>query len=393
MSPEELRRLMPATQQYVYLNAAAASPTAIPVAAAVVEHYREGLQSGDVGFGVWLRRKEQIRTELAAFLGAQAKEVALLGSTSMGMSAVASLLMRQGIREAVTLETEFPSSTIPLLHAGLRLRVVKRRPDGGYRLEDVEAAVGKGTGALVASAVQYASGFRLDLQAAGRLCKDRGLLFVVNGAQGLGQVPIDVGAAGIDLLCGTSHKWMMGGYGLGIFYGRAELLAQAHWPYAGWLSTDDPMQMDPFPGSVREEGEGGWFTATGVSLRQDAQALEGGCSAFGPLFGLGAALAIHKELGQGTIEAHNRHLQQVLRAALRARGFLPNLSDDPTQLAGICVFPVEGDPLAVARALLARAVVITPRGGGRRVSTHAYNTVQDVERFLEALTAEGIRPG
>jgi selenocysteine lyase/cysteine desulfurase len=244
--------------------------------------------------------------------------------------------------------------------------------------------------------VQFSSGFRLDLAAAGKLCKSRGLLLAVNAAQALGQIPVNVRSSQIDFLCGTSHKWMMGGFGVGLFYVRRAVAAKASLPFAGWLSTEDPMRMDGFVGA-RAPGRartlpGASFTARGAALRRGATALEAGSGPWAPILGFGAALELIERIGVEQIEAHNARLQSVLRPKLRALGFSPNAPDDPAQGSGICVVKPEGDPLRVVRALADKGVVVSPRGGGLRISTHVFNNQGDLDRLFWALQRLNIRP-
>jgi cysteine desulfurase/selenocysteine lyase len=393
LTPAALRALFPATRRASYLNAAAASPIPLPVEQAVREHYQEGVEWGDLGFEAWLKRREEIRRRYARFIHARPDEVAFVPSTSFGFQVVAQVLRQRGVKEVVTLEGEFPSTTLPFLDIGMTLRVVRARPDGSYAPEDVEAAIGRRTGALAVSAVQYASGFRIDLSAVSALCRDRGLLLAVNGAQALGQIPFDVDAQGIDFLCGTSHKWLFAGYGVGLFFARKALLDQAALPMCGWLSVAAPMEMDNLVGAkLSGRGKAPWFTARGTRFRKEASALEGGCVAFGPLFGLGAALELHQQVGRDAKGRQIRALQRQLRGGLRERGFAPNSPDDPARGSGICVFPVAGRADRAVRELGRRGVMVTPRGGGIRVSTHVFNTEEDVEQLFWALQAAGVRP-
>lgn len=395
LTPADVRALFPATARACYLNAAASSPLAIPVEKALTDHHREAMEWGDVGVEAWVKRRDDTRKRFAKFIGAKVEEVAFTTSTSVGVHLTGQFLLQHGVREVVTLEGEFPTSTLPLLHLGLRLRVVKARPDGTYHLDDVADAIGRRTGAFVASAVQYASGFRLDLEAAGRLCRSRKLFFVVNGAQALGQVPIDVVKARADFLCGTSHKWMMAGFGAGMFYVSSRVLKASKLPVASWLSVEHPFAMNNLAGATvrgRASKRRPWFEAKGAKFRKDAAALELGVSSFGVIFGLEAALGIHEGVGVERTLRHNLGLQRLLRSRLRERGFVPNLPDDPGVGSGSCVFPVAGDASAAVRELQRKSVVVTPRGGGLRVSTHVFNSEEDVEQLLWALEQCGIRP-
>ncbi len=391
LTPAGARSLFPALERFTYLNAAASSPLAAPVEAAAAGFLRETAESGDAGFPRWLTRKDEIRSAFARFIGAAPTEVAFLPTTSFGFSAVADQLWQLGVRQVVTLDQEFPSTTLPLLNRGLGLTVVRARPDGSYSLEDVERAIDSRCGAVVASAIQYASGFRLDLAGLSSLCARRRVFLAVNAAQALGQIPLDVTRTPLDFLCATSHKWMMGGFGVGLYYARRELLERTRLPWAGWLSMADPMAMDNLGGSALTEGSSSTcFEVKGAHFRSDASALEAGVGSFAPLFGFGAALDLIHRVGIDVIERHNAGLQRQLREGLRARGFQPNAPDD--QVAGTCVFKVAGDPRTAVAALAAEQIAVTPRGGGLRVATHVFNDESDLERLFAAFADVGLAP-
>jgi selenocysteine lyase/cysteine desulfurase len=390
MTPADVRSLFPSLHEYVWLNAAASSPLCTPVAAAMRAHVEECERQGDLGFPKWLAQKESVRARLAAFVGAKPQEVAFTPSTSFGFHVVAQCLKARGVTEVLTLEHEFPSTTVPLLFDGLTVRGVRRRPDGSYPLEDLEAALRPTTGAVVASLVQFNSGFRVDVEGLARLCRDRKLPLALNGAQALGHVPIDVHALGASFLSMTSHKWLGAGYGTGM------LVVAEPWldvlPMAGWLSVKAESLWQAFPETTRTDDAQG-FVAKGTKVRREASALEGGGGMWLNCHALDAALDLHERVGVAKTLAHVQRLQRALREGLRQRGFTPNAPDAPERSSGICVVPVQGAPEDVVRALIrARHVVTTPRGGGVRISTHVYNTEEDVEQLLHAFDAVGVKP-
>jgi len=386
-----LRSLFPAVPRYAYLNAAAASPLPAPVADAAKEHLEDMVQNGDLHWSQWLKQKEDLRKRLARFIGGKVEEVAFTQSTSAGFSIVGRLLKARGIDTVVTLEGEFPATTIPLLHSGLRLRVVRPRPDGSYPVSDIEAALGPETGAIAVSAVMFASGYRINLAQLASMCRVKGLPLALNVAQALGQIPLDVGRLGIDFLCGTSHKWMFGGYGTGIFWSKEDWHEPSHYPLAGWLSVRDDQLWDAFPGSPRPVG-GQSFPVTQVQIREEPRAVEAGGSQHTSILTLSSALEIHEQLTIDSTRAHIVRLQAKLREGLRSRGFVPNAPDAPEVSSGICVVPVEGSPNDAARALLNQSVVTTARGGGLRISTHVYNDEGDLDRLFRALEMAGVKP-
>lgn len=391
IAPRDVRALFPACQRHTYLNAAASSPVATPVAQAIEAFVRDTVENGDTAYPQWLALKEKLRGRVARFLGAETNTVAFVPSTSMGFSVIGALLKAKGITEVLTLEGEFPSTTLPLLHRGLTLKVVKRAADGSYPLEAIEAALTPATGAIALSAVQYASGYRVDLSQLAALCQLKGLKLAINAAQALGQVPLNVAKLGCDFLCAPSHKWMMGGYGVGLFYARKEWHDPALWPFAGWLSVPDEELFRPFTGAVRFDDETG-FLARGARFKADPSALEAGSPPWPCLFALDAAMGIHEGVGIEASRAQIVKLQSKLRPDLRSRGFEPNAPDDAPHTSGICTVGVQGDPNAAVRALMKAGVVTTARGGGVRISTHVFNEEEDLEKLYRALDVAGVKP-
>lgn len=392
MTPAEVRGQVPLLAQYTWLNAAASSPTSVPVYAAMERHLRETRETGDVHYPAWAQFKTATRARLAAFIGATPRELAFVPSTSFGFHVIAQMLKARGVREVLTLEGEFPSTTQPMLYDGLRLRAVKAQPDGRTTVADLEAALTKDTGAIAVSVVQFASGFRVDLEGVAALCRAKGLHLCLNAAQAMGQVPLDVRRLGASFLAATSHKWLMGGYGVGMLFIREDWLDEVPLPFGGWLSLEPEDQFNAWANVTRQEDARG-FTATGTKFRKDAAALEAGGGAWVGLYGVDAALELHERVGVQNTLAHNVALQMELRARLRARGFTPNTPDEEGSLSGICVVPVKGPAIDVVRALLKDAkVATTPRGVGLRISTHVYNTVEDVDRLMVAMDGLGVAP-
>lgn len=391
MTPAELRTHLPLLAHTTWLNAAASSPTPREVFDAQAAHLRDIHERGDANFPVWMRFRGEVRERLAKFVNATPREVAFTPNTSFGFHVIGQMLKARGITEVLTLEQEFPSTTLPFLYDGLALRGVRARPDGTYPLEDLERALTPRTGAIAVSAVQFASGYRVDLEGLSALCRARGLTFIVNAAQGLGQVPLDVKKLGIDFLAATGHKWFMSGFGNGMLFIDQRWLDEVPLPFGGWLSVEPHEQFQTWAHAKRVDDATG-FTATGTKFRKEASALEGGALAFVGLYAVNEALALHEAVGIETTLAHNVRLQLRLREGLRRRGFQPNTPDEPGTLSGICVVPVAGAPIDAVRALLTRRVATTPRGAGVRISTHVYNDEEDLERLFAAVDALGLKP-
>ena len=234
----QIRALFPAAERYTYLNTAAAPPLSIRAAREGKRYYDEMAEHGDVAWETWLCQAEQIRDKLATFVNAEARSVAFTYSTSHGMNLIAGMLGNCG--DVLCPADEFPSCTLPWLQQRYRVDFACSRDRGVIDLNDIQKSITPNTRVLVTSFVQFATGFRQDLVALGRLCRERKLIFVVDATQGMGVFPIDVVSSGIDFLVFSGYKWAQAGYGIGGLYVAPRFLNPTSFPVAGWWSVRDP---------------------------------------------------------------------------------------------------------------------------------------------------------
>ena len=360
-----LRAEFPATENYAYLNSAGAGPVSRRVAEAAAQLYRETMESGDRLWEAWLARRERARADVARLINAEPDEVAFTTNTSSGMNLIVDAL--EGAGRVVSCDLEFPVTTIPWLHRGARVRMV--RPRGGVvRAGDVLAAAGDAPAVICLSHVQYSTGLRMPVEEVGA---NKGRhLFVVNASQSAGVLPIDVKRMRIDALCSTGHKWMLAGYGSGFVYLSRELLARTRPRAIGWMSGDDPFAM-------RNDS---------YRLRGDSAArAELGCPHFAGIFALGEAARQALEIGVERIErralALNRHLTESLSAA--GWEVLSPLGDESLRSAETLIRAE--DPRRVVKHLSRRRVAVTIKPEGFRAATHFFNDETDVARLVSAL--------
>jgi cysteine desulfurase / selenocysteine lyase len=392
LTPSTVRELFPALKSLTWLNAAASSPMATAVHEAIVSNVNETLSQGDIAFPQWISAKETLRENVATYLGCLPKELAFTPSTSFGFNVCAAMLKAKGIKRVLTLDGEFPSTTLPFLHHEMELNVVRSRVDGSFHLDDIKAACDVETKAVAVSLVQFASGFRVDIEGLAQFCKEKKLILCLNGAQALGQMPIDLKKWGASFFAATSHKWFFGGYGVGTLF-IAENWLSEKLPQAGWLSVSAQEQFHSFPFAHREPSAFG-FKANGMQSRAEASAIEVGGGVWSSFAGFAAALSIHQRIGTDEILKHNIMLQLALREGLRKRNFIPNTPDDAVSLSGISVVPVVGAPIdSVRRLLRERKIATTARGVGVRIATHIYNSLHDVEALLAAFDELNVGPG
>ena len=360
-----VREEFPVTARWSYLNSAGAGPVSRRAQAAAEQFYRETLEGGDRAWDAWLARRERARADVARLINAEPDEIAFTTNTSAGMNLIVDAL--EGAGEVVSCELEFPVSTIPWMHRGVKVHLVKAH-EGEVRTSDVLEAAGPGVGVICLSHVQYSTGQRLRPEEVGE--QKAGRLFVLNASQSAGVLPVDVKRMKVDALCSTGHKWMLGGYGSGFVYLSKALLERTRPRAVSWMSVEDPFAM-------RNDS----FT-----LRTDAAArAETGCPHFAGIFALGESTRQLLELGPARIEGRALALNRLLTDRLAEAGWevLSPLAREETRSAETLVRAA--DPRRVVKHLSRQRVAITIKPEGFRAATHFFNDESDVERLVEAL--------
>src|SRR6185295_8370697 len=237
---DNFRALFPVTERANYLNHAAVSAPPIPTIKAIQAQLADVSENGSVNFRSWLATKERSRRLLAGMLGARPEQVAFVRNTSDGLSTVANGFAWRAGDNLVTFRNEFPSNLYPWLRIrdalGVEVRLCEER-DGRIDLDELSGLIDDRTKIVAISQVQYASGFRVNLEKLGRAVRARDALFVVDVIEGLGVIPIDVEAEFVDVAAGAGHKWFLTPEGVGFLYLSARARARTQPTLVGWTSV------------------------------------------------------------------------------------------------------------------------------------------------------------
>jgi selenocysteine lyase/cysteine desulfurase len=366
--------LFPLGGDSVFLDHAGVAPVSTRVADAVRGFLDEAMRDCARRYPYWNARAEEIRSACARLVGAEARQVCFVKNTSEGLSFVA-----QGFRwrpgDAVLLaDREFPSNVYPwwaLAARGVEARFIAPGA-AGIDAEAVARSLDPSVRMVALSAVAYGTGERRDLEAIGRLCRERGVFFVVDGAQALGAVPVHVGRERLDCVVADGHKWLCAPEGTGFMALSESLLDRLEPVEVGWKSV--------------VAGDGAFYPYD-LTLRGDAAKLEAGSLNLMAIHGLGAAVDLALEVGVDAIESRLRELTDALVEGLSARGRTTLGARDAARPSGIVTFVPRGDPERVRQELWSRGVVVRIRFGGLRLAPHHYQDDGDVARFFERYDA------
>ena len=369
---DEFRRQMPVARHWAYLDHAAVSPLPDPAAAAIVHWAQQAAHDGSLHWPQWDLELDELRRSVADMLHASVTEIALLHSTTEGVNLVAEGFPWQPGDNVVTLADEFPTNQYPWLNQAGRGVETRRVPtdDGRVDLHRLEAACDARTRIVSISWVGYASGWRNDLDAVAEIAHRHGALFFVDAIQGLGVFPLDLRRTPIDFLAADGHKWMLGPEGAAIFFLRHEHLARLHPLGIGW-------------NSVVQSGD---FGRIDLVLRNAAQRYEGGSQNMVGFLALRASLGLLNEFGFDAISARVLQLTDPARRRLAERGACIKSPADEGHRSGIVLFEASGqDPHEIRSRCLRQRVALSCRAGYLRISPHAYNNAEDIERMVAAV--------
>jgi cysteine desulfurase / selenocysteine lyase len=373
MTPE-VRALFPITKRYNYLNHAAVSPLPTTTVQAVEAQLRDVHENGSAGFRNWLATKEEARELLARLLSARPEQVAFMRNTSDALSSVANGLTWRAGDNIVTFSREFPSNIYPWLRIrdafGVELRMCEER-EGRIDLNELETMIDSNTRVVAVSHVQFASGFRIDLERLGRIVRQHDALFVVDVIQALGVIPTNVEAELVDVAAGAGHKWLMAPEGVGYLYLSDRARERIQPTLVGWISVPNPDDYLNF--------EQGWNKGT--------LAWETGTGPASLFYGFKASLELLTGHGVQRIANYLEGLTDRLCEGLKEKQYEVVSSRAPGEKSQIvCIRPPEGlSAMALYHQLNAKNIVTAPRGDRLRIAPHFYSTASDIDELLKAL--------
>jgi selenocysteine lyase/cysteine desulfurase len=377
LSNEELRQHeFPVAREHVFLAHAAVCPLPRRVEAAM-SAYARACTGGDQEELLPACIIPETRALAGRLLEATPEEIALVGPTSLALSAVAAGLRVESGQNVIFYQDDYPSNVYPWLALGARgveLRRVTPEVLGRIQPADVLELVDNRTALVALASCHFVAGWRLDCQAIGAALRAQGVPFCVDAIQTLGAWPTPVTA--IDFLAADAHKWLLGPCGAGLFFVRREWqdrLAPTAW---GWHNLRCPNYL------AQEQ----------LEFRADARRYEPGTPNLGGIVGLHAALELVLELGVDGIARELERKRGWLVPALRARGWQVLLAEAPAGSgSAIISFSRPDTDMARLHRELAGSQIITSLRADRsgrqyiRLSPHFYNTDRELERLLERL--------
>ena len=328
--------------------------------------------------------ERQACDSFATLVGATPNEITLTRNVTDGLNIfVTALPWKAGDNAVVSKEVEHPNGVYALYNMrqrhGIEVRMVDAGPDLSISVDAIAHAIDAHTRLVIVSSVTFSTGARTDLAALGQLCQSRGVTLLVDGAQSVGAIDINVHALNIDGLVVGASKYLCGPYGLGFLYIRRALAESLHPTYLGRYSID--------LGNAHEGDQGG----NTYQLMPGAKRFDSGSYNYSAASAAVASINLLKEIPVPVIEQHVLRLAKFLDDGLRAIG-LPILSGGNERhrsqlvLMGLRQPTTEQRQLFVSLAdfFTTKNIRVSQRQGRLRFSFHLYNTGEDVKTVLAA---------
>lgn len=353
----DLRSQFPVLERLAYLNAGSVGPVPTAAAEAAEDELRDALQNGRAAKAQVERSldmADRLRAQVSQLMGCRPSELALTGSTTDGLNAVIGGLDLGPGDEILTSREEHPGLLAPLGLARKRRGVEVR----SVPFDEIAPEVGPRTRLVACSHVSWHSGRVVDSEALAGC----GVPVLLDGAQGLGAVPVSVSELGCDFYAASGQKWLCGPIGSGYLYVREARIADLSPSAAGWGTVSDPQRALDLP--LRE---GAARFDVGFPAPQDAAwAL--------------AALGVLRQAGIEAVHERARRLAEMLAERLAERG-LQVAPRGPSTL----VSWESPDNEAESAALLEEGILVRHLPGTPyvRASVGAWSSEEELERLAE----------
>ena len=360
---------------FAYLNTAGLGPSPRPVIQACNEAWLQLERRCESGHG----QRAEVRSRACQLLGCSEDELALTRNATEGMNLVARGLELRDGDEVVMTTHEHPGGAMPWFgvqeDSEIEISTFEPGSGGDDTLERLKDALTPRTHIVMVSHITCTTGLELPVGEIADLCRQRGIVSVIDGAQAVGQIPVDLHGLGCDFYVASGHKWLLGPKGTGVLYVRDE-----------WLDRWRPSYVGAYSDTGFDLASGGF------ERLRPASASEYGTRSTPLVTGLRAAFDFLSTVGLDAVFARGSQLAGRLRAGI-------------TGLAGVEILtPVDGGAAILTFRLPAsggnawewcdrlrreHGLRLRPVGeaglNAVRASTHVFNSEEEVDRLVMAL--------
>ena len=381
-----IRREFPGTDKWIYFETSARGLMPIGARDAVARYLDDRIHEGGAK-ATMLDMLEGVRGKFARLIGAEPDEIAIIKNVSEGINAiVTSLAWQRGENAVLCADIEHPNSIYALYNMrdrhGIEVRTVPATADFATPIAAIAKTMDDKTRMVISSTVTYTTGGRTDLDALAKLCRARDILLLVDGAQSVGALELDMRKTPLDAMTVGASKYLCGPYGFGFLYVRRERAER--------MQPGNLARYGIDLGAAHEGDAGG----TQYKLMPAARRFEVGSYNYAGANAVNVSLDLIAGIGVPTIEQHVLALAHAFTAGLLELN-LPVMSGKVAKHFSHVVVVGKPDSDAAMQArlrkiydhLLKNHVKLSIRHGRLRFAFHFYNTLEEVGKVLALLRA------
>jgi cysteine desulfurase/selenocysteine lyase len=390
METDDVRADIPLLEKVIYLDAASTTPTPKPVVEAMCDYfYNYNANTGRGAYEIAIKATQKVkdaRLKVARFINASPEEIVFTKNTTEAINIVAQGLNFEKGDSVVVPNIEHHSNFLPWLNLkkkGVNIKVVKADPHGILDPSVIEEAIDESTRLVAVTHVSNALGSVQDVYEIGNISRDNDSLYLIDAAQSVGHMKIDVKKMKADFVAFPGHKGTLGPVGTGFLYCDQAQAKNLNSSALGGGTvanvSEDDFQLESFP-----------------------TRFEAGTGNIAGFIGLGASVDYINRIGLEKIEKHGIRLTEELYTALSS---INNVKcyGDPQNIYGIVSFNINNmNPHDVAKILdeirgicvrsghhcaipAIKHIGAYEQGGTVRASIHYYNTSEEVQKLGETV--------
>lgn len=369
MTITEARKQFPHTwTDMIYMNHAAISPLSFRVRDAVGKYLEKRSLSDIECFPSAPKMSFEGKKLIAERLGTTPDRIAYVMNTSDGLNIFASGLdWKQGDR-VLLYRYEYPTNVYPFLirkHDGVEVDHYDAT-DHRITVDVIKEHLTPRTKVLSLSMVQFSTGYHADIEAIGKLCKERNIIFSLDAIQAFPHMPFDIEKWNVDFISVGGHKWLMSPEGIGFIYvskTAQELISQS------WMGA----------ASVRNPFD--YFNFDVERMRPDASRYENGTLNYPGIAALKASLELQQECGFDEVHNHTLFLTSRFAELFSKRGVKIVSPQGTGETSGIIAVEIENAE-EIFKKLRAKDIHVAVRRGFLRMSPFFYNTEEEVKKVI-----------
>ncbi len=364
----------PVNKEMIWLNNCGTTPAGKHIITAL-SRFTEGYARKGILTEVasYPKVQKNIKNILCDLLNCMPDELSLIHNTAEGMNFISHGLKLSYGDEVILLENEYPSNIYPWQHLekkGVKLVTTPMERSPETFMEALERLINKKTRVISLSAVHWCTGMPLPINQVGRLCKEKGIDFVVDGAQGVGIQPMDTKKANISYMAFSAWKWLLGPLGVGLLFVAKEKLEDLEPVFIGTASVVRSKEYLPYKSELKPSADR--FTFSTVN--------------FNDWVYLEAALDFLQDIGFLAVRERIFELSAHLNKGLTKIGFNVFSDHFPDYPTGIVVCEKPGiKSNSIMTHLRKNKIVAAERLGRVRFSPHVYISPEQIDKVVRIL--------